>query len=177
MTEQHEHSREIVNTSLADLPTVLWLFAQAMKLNTQQGYKVWTAIDKTALQKDIENNLQYKIIQGKDIRCIFSVQFSDPFIWGDRDAGDAIYLHRIVVHPDHKGQRQFADVLAWSKHQARQRQLTYIRMDTWAENSRIIRYYQSFGFELAGIRTTGDTPELPIQNRNLNVALLEMSVS
>jgi ribosomal protein S18 acetylase RimI-like enzyme len=176
MTGQHNHSPEVVNTSPADLPMVLWLFEQAMMLNNQQGYKVWTTIDKMALQKDIEENLQYKMIQGKDVRCIFSVQYSDPFIWGERDASDAIYLHRIVVHPDFRGQRQFEDVLAWSKQVARERQLSYIRMDTWSDNSRIIRYYESFGFSLMGMRTTDDTPELPVQNRNLKVALLELKV-
>jgi ribosomal protein S18 acetylase RimI-like enzyme len=177
ITDQRKHAPEIVNTNLTDLPIVLWLFEQAMTRNNQHGYKVWTTIDRPALQKDIENNLQYKVMQGKDVSCIFSVQFSDPSIWGERDASDAIYLHRIVVHPDFKGQRQFEDVLAWSKQLARQRQLTYIRMDTWADNARLIQYYQSFGFVLAGLRTTADTPDLPIQNRNLKVALLAMKVS
>lgn len=176
MSDESKNSQQIVNTALSDLPLVLWLFEQAMKLNDRQGYKVWTTIDKIALQQDIENKLQYKIMRGNDVRCIFSVQFSDPLIWGERDASDAIYLHRVVVHPDFKGQRQFEDVLTWTKTLAQQRQRAYIRMDTWADNPGIIRYYESFGFALVGTRTTEDTPKLPIQNRNLNVVLLELKV-
>ncbi len=50
-------------------------------------------------------------------------------------------------------------------------------MDTWADNKKIITYYQSFGFEFVENYKTTDAPELPTQNRNLNVALLEMKVN
>ena len=175
-TDKLGKPQQIINTALSDLPLILWFFEQAMKLNDRQGYKVWRTIDETALQEDIENNLQYKIVQGNAVTCIFSVQFSDPLIWGEREVSEAIYLHRIVVHPDFKGQRQFEYVVAWAKQLAQQRQLNYIRMDTWADNARIIQYYESFGFDLVGTRTTEDTPKLPIQNRNLHVALLEMKL-
>jgi ribosomal protein S18 acetylase RimI-like enzyme len=49
-------------------------------------------------------------------------------------------------------------------------------MDTWADNERLIDYYKSFGFEFIEYYRTTDAAELPIQNRNLNVALLEMVV-
>jgi ribosomal protein S18 acetylase RimI-like enzyme len=177
MAHQHKQSTQIVNTNMMDLPLVSWLFEQAMMRNNQPGYKAWKTLDSAALQRDIESNLQYKIVVGQDVRCIFSVQFSDPFIWGERDASDAIYLHRIVVHPDCKGQRLFEDVLAWAKQLAKERKRKFIRMDTWADNPKIIAYYQSFGFVFVGTRTTPDTTELPIQNRNLNVALLEIALA
>ena len=165
---------KIVNTTREDLDKILWLFEQAMDLQGKNGYKVWSGIDKTALEKDIENGLQYKVVRDNDILCIFSIQHSDPLIWRDRDQNDAIYLHRIVVNPNFKGQRQFEKVLTWAKQFARQKNLKFVRMDTWADNEKIIDYYKSFGFEFIENYKTTDAPELPIQNRNLNVALLEM---
>jgi len=165
---------KIVNTTKGDLDKILWLFEQAMDLQGKNGYKVWSGIDKIALEKDIENGLHYKIVRDNDILCIFSIQHNDPFIWRDRDQNDAIYLHRIVVNPYFKGQRLFKKVLNWAKHFARQRSLKFIRMDTWADNEKIIDYYKSFGFKFIEYYKTTDAPELPIQNRNLNVALLEM---
>ena len=165
---------KIVNTTKEDLDKILWLFEQAMELQGKNGYKVWSGIDNAALEKDIENGLQYKIVKDNDILCIFSIQYNDPFIWRDKDQNDAIYLHRIVVNPNFKGQRQFEKVLNWAKQFARQKNLKFVRMDTWADNEKIIDYYKSFGFEfIEDYKTTG-APELPIQNRNLNVALLEM---
>ena len=98
---------EIANTTMEGLDKVLWLFAQAMDLQGKDGYKVWSDIDKRALEKDIENGLQYKIVKEGEIICVFSIQYKDPFIWRERDQSDAIYLHRIVVDPDFKVQRQF----------------------------------------------------------------------
>jgi ribosomal protein S18 acetylase RimI-like enzyme len=165
---------KIVNTTKEDLDKILWLFEQAMDLQGKNGYKVWSGIDKIALEKDIENGLQYKIVKDNDILCIFSIQHNDPFIWRDRDRDDAVYLHRIVVNPNFKGQRQFEKVLDWAKYFAREKNLKFVRMDTWADNEKIIDYYKSFGFEFIEYYRTTDASELPIQNRNLNVALLEM---
>jgi len=167
---------EIINTKISDLEMILWLFKQAMDLQGKNGYKVWDNIDQIALEKDIEAGLQFKIISGADILCIFSIQYNDPFIWRERDQNDAIYLHRIVVNPRFKGQKQFEKVLNWAKSFANSKGLSYVRMDTWADNDRIITYYTSFGFQFIENYKTSDAPELPIQNRNLHVALLEMKL-
>ena len=50
-------------------------------------------------------------------------------------------------------------------------------MDTWAHNPHIIEYYKNFGFTFLENFKTPDTTELAIQNRNLDVALLEYIVS
>ncbi|NOU19572.1 MAG: GNAT family N-acetyltransferase [Bacteroidales bacterium] len=168
---------KIVNTTKNDWDKVIWLFEKAMEQNGKNGYKVWTEIDKYGLEKDIENQLQYKIVQNDNVLCIFSIQYNDPFIWRDKDKNDAIYLHRIVVNTAFKGQNQFEKVMNWAKQHARQNALKFIRMDTWADNEKIIDYYKSFGFEFIENYQTTNSTELPIQNRNLNVALLEMELN
>jgi len=168
---------KIFNTTMGDLDTVYWFFERAMELQGKNGYKVWEGIDKVALKKDIDEGLQYKIVKGNDILCIFSIQFNDPFIWRDRDQNDAIYLHRIVVNPNFKGQQQFQKVLKWATQFPQRNNLEFVRMDTWADNKKIIDYYKSFGFEVIENYRTTNAAELPIQNRNLNVALLEMELN
>jgi ribosomal protein S18 acetylase RimI-like enzyme len=168
---------KILNTTLHDLNTVLWFFEQAMVQQEKNGYKVWKDIDQIALKKDIDEGLQFKIVNGGDILCIFSIEFNDPFIWRGRDQSDAVYLHRIVVNPNFKGQKQFQKVLFWAIEFAQRSNLKFVRMDTWADNKKIIDYYMSFGFKFIENYTTTNTAELPIQNRNLNVALLELELS
>lgn len=176
MQANNKDTIQIVNTTKNDLAAILFLFEQAMNLQGQNGYKVWNEIDKEALNRDIANKLQYKILKGDEIICIFSIQFNDPHIWRDRDSNNALYLHRIVVNPNHKGQKQFEKVLNWAKDFAQQSKLQFIRMDTWADNKKLIDYYKSFGFEfIENYKTTNDL-ELPVQNRHLNVALLEMNL-
>ncbi|MES2691040.1 MAG: GNAT family N-acetyltransferase [Bacteroidota bacterium] len=159
------------------MDTVLWLFEQAMALQGKNGYKVWDTIDKKALQLDIQNGLQYKILKGNTISCIFSIQYTDPLIWRERDRNDAVYLHRIVVNPELKGQKQFAHILNWARQFAEQRNLSFVRMDTWADNEQLIAYYKSFEFTFIETYRTPDAPELPLQNRNLDVALLQLKIN
>ena len=168
---------QIVNTTTEDYDVISLLFKKAMELQGKNGYKVWNDIDEAALKEDIKNKLQYKILRGNEIVCIFSIQFSDPFIWRNRDKNDAIYLHRIVVNSNFKRQRQFEKVLNWAMQFAQQKNLKFVRMDTWADNENLINYYKSFGFELIENYKTTNAPELPMQNRNLNVALLEIKLS
>jgi ribosomal protein S18 acetylase RimI-like enzyme len=167
---------EIVHTTREDLDTVFLLFKQVTQVQARDGYKVWSSVDKETLERDVEKRCQYKIVKGDDILCLFTVLLSDPFIWRARENGDAIYLHRIVANPDFKGQKQFEKVLAWAIQYARQNAIKFIRMDTWADNEKLIGYYRSFGFEFIENYKTPDIPELPRPNRNLDHALLELKV-
>ncbi|MFZ1806567.1 MAG: GNAT family N-acetyltransferase [Cyclobacteriaceae bacterium] len=167
---------KIVNTTLKDLETIYAFFESAIAYQQRNTYPVWKGYDKAALIKDIEEGNQYKITMGNHIAMLFSVCYSDPLIWGDRENGDALYLHRIVVNPDFKGKKIFAMVLAWSIFHGRLNNLPLIRMDTWADNAIMINYYKSFGFRYVDECTTPDSEELAVQNRNLKVALLEYPI-
>ena len=49
-------------------------------------------------------------------------------------------------------------------------------MDTWADNPNLIDYYKNFGFGVFGYFKTPDSHELPIQQRNIEVVLLEFKL-
>ena len=168
---------KIVNTAEADLDFIYALFEEAIAYQRLNNFTVWNGFDKNILISEVKNKGQYKIIVKDDITCVFSVCKNDPFTWGERDNGDAIYLHRIVVNPLFRGQRQFEKILEWSVLFAMERNISFIRMDTWADNkSGIINYYKKYGFTFLGNVITPDHPDLPIQNRKLEVALLEYTV-
>ncbi|HZE86445.1 MAG TPA: GNAT family N-acetyltransferase [Puia sp.] len=167
----------VINTTRADLDFVYWMFGEAIAYQKSKNFKSWGFYDKEYLQKEVDNRLQYKIIGGTDILCIFSVLFSDPAIWGKKENGDAIYLHRIVVNPNFRGYKLFGKILEWAIDMAGKKGLKYIRMDTWADSPKIIDYYRSFGFRFLENYTTGDSPELPLTNRNLALALLQFDLA
>lgn len=167
---------QIENTSTDDLGFIYTLFEAAIDYIKKNNYVGWTTYDKNFIQQDIDKQLQFKITKGNDLLCIFSICFSDELIWRELEKGDAIYLHRIVVNPAFKGQKQFEKILDWIIKFAKEKGLKYIRMDTWADNPNIIEYYKSYGFQFLENYTTPNTPELPDQHRNLKVALLEMKL-
>lgn len=164
---------EIVNTTAADLPQIFAFFDASVQYQERKGYPVWKNYDKGTIIKDIEDKLQFKIVSGQETVIVFSVRHHDKVIWRHMDNADSIYLHRIVVNPAFKGKRLFGKILDWAISSARRKDLCYIRMDTWAADSNIVAYYQTFGFTIVENYTTPDDATLPVHNRNLTVTLLE----
>jgi ribosomal protein S18 acetylase RimI-like enzyme len=167
------YNYEIVNTDIEDLPVIYELFEHSIIYQEKKGYPVWRDYDKSSIVKDIENKNQYKIVVDSKIAMVFSVAYADKVIWRERDNGDSIYLHRVVINPEFKGQKLFGLIVEWSKTHIQHRGLSSIRMDTWAANPNIINYYKGFGFNVVENYTTPDSSELPVHNRNLALTLLQ----
>lgn len=166
----------VENTQPSDLNFIYHLFDEAIVYQKKRGYPVWPAYDKEVLVRDIAEQNQFKIVIDSKIVCIFSICYSDKIVWREQDKGNAIYLHRIVVNPTSKGLRHFGKILDWTKLQARIQGLSFIRMDTWANNPTIINYYRSFGFEIVDSFVTPNHEDLPIQQRGNAIVLLEFSI-
>jgi ribosomal protein S18 acetylase RimI-like enzyme len=166
----------IEHTIKSDLDFVYWLFEQAILYQTRNNYPAWKGYDKGVLQRDVEHQRQYKIVTDGKIACIFSILFSDDLLWTDLEKDDAIYIHRVVVNPEFKGNQWFEKIVRWAIPHARENNRTILRMDTWANNPNIIAYYKNLGFKFLHELKTSDNPELPVQNRNLNLAMLEMRI-
>jgi DNA-binding MarR family transcriptional regulator/GNAT superfamily N-acetyltransferase len=167
----------IVNTTLDDLHLVYWLFDQAIVYQQQHGYPEWKGYEKKALIAEVDQHLQYKIVQYHHVLGIFSVSYSDPATWGEWDSGNALFLHRVITHPQFKGQRVFGKVREWALQQAKEKGLGYIRIDTWTDNPAIIAFYEGYGFQVVTARITPDSPDLHAQNRNLRVTLMQLPVT
>lgn len=168
--------RQVQNTLVRDLATVYELFEQSILYQERKGYPVWRNYDRNAILEDIITKNQYKICIGSTVAIVFSVCYDDKIIWRHYDQDNAVYLHRIVVNPVCKGLGLFGDIVEWARHHAIQKRLTFIRMDTWANNPTLINYYQSYGFASVENYTTPDSPDLPIHNRQLALTLLEYKV-
>lgn len=168
-------SFEVEQTTPNDLKKIFALFDSSIQYQESKGYPVWKNYDQNAIVRDIENGNQYKITSEGKTGIVFSVCYSDPLMWGEQNK-DAVYLHRIVVNPEFKGQKLFGHILKWAIDHAKAKGLSLVRMDTWANNPTIIDYYKSFGFQFLGNRTTPDSVELPVHNRNLTIALLEYKI-
>jgi ribosomal protein S18 acetylase RimI-like enzyme len=169
-------SHHIERTSAEDINFVYNLYDEAIQYQEKKGLAAWQGFDRSVITEDINHGHHYKLLARDQIALVFSVRYSDEIIWRDLDKGDAIYLHRIAVNPAFKGQKLFAGVLGWATQHAKENKLKFVRMDTWAHNSSLINYYQSFGFHFVENFTTPDTPHLPVQNRNLSLALLQIAL-
>ena len=166
----------IINTETSDLNFIYYLFDEAILYQKKKGYPVWPDYDKDVLNNDIASKQQFKIILEDQIACIFSICYSDPIVWRERDNGDAIYLHRIVVNPAYKGQHLFGVILEWVIESIAGKDLQFVRMDTWDKNPDLTNYYKLYGFEIIEHFKTPDSEDLPIQQRNNEVVLMELRI-
>ena len=94
---------------------------------------------------------------------------------GEKEKGDAIYLHRICVNPERKGNNLTSHILSWAYGYALGTDRRFIRMDTWGDNQRLVNYYVSCGFQHVGNRRLGipamAVEQMPIRRRNMLLSL------
>jgi hypothetical protein len=70
----------------------------------------------------------------------------------------------------------FGLITQWSIQLARARNIDYLRMDTWADNDPLVKYYQSFGFNIINYFSTPSSGLLPIHQRGNKIVLLEIKL-
>ncbi len=133
-------SHLVIPATINDLPIIFDLFEKAIQYQKSNEYIGWNSYDKNFIKVDIKQGLLYKIISGDSVLCIFSVCYTDKLIWREREKGDAIYLHRIVLNREFQGLKMFRAVLYWAIKQVRDQSLRYVRMDTWAGNVKLISF-------------------------------------
>ncbi len=131
---------EVINTQRGDLDQIFELFEHSIHYQEKKGYPVWRNYDKSAIIKDLADRNQYKVVIDSMTAIVFSVCYTDKVIWRDLDQGNSIYLHRIVVNREFKGQKLFGTILDWAIKQSKQKGFDRIRMDTWAANGLPIRH-------------------------------------
>jgi ribosomal protein S18 acetylase RimI-like enzyme len=169
---------DIKNCSFADLDAVMSLYDSAVRLQTEKKMVVWPRFERSFVEKEIQEQRQWKLLIDDQIACNWAVAFEDKEIWGARDNNNAIYIHRIATNPAFRGNR-FVDVIVkWAKSYARSKGKKYVRLDTLGNNTRLIEHYTSAGFKFLGIFKLTDTRTLPEHyQREPNCCLFEIEVN
>jgi GNAT superfamily N-acetyltransferase len=81
--------------------------------------------------------------------------WENRLFWGDRDRGDAGYLHTLAVRTNRAGQGLGADIVRWAEYEVRGRGRRALRLDCAAENRALGAYYERLGFVVAGTASVG----------------------
>lgn len=168
---------KISNCRIADVNDILSLYQSARALQAEMKMVVWPHFDVEFLQKEIEENRQWKITNGEIMVCNWTVAFEDKEIWGERDRDDSIYIHRICTNPNLRGNRGIDKIVNWSREYAKKNGRRFVRLDTLGNNTRLIEHYTSAGFNFLGMVKLIHTDTLPAHYRNEpNCCLFELDV-
>jgi GNAT superfamily N-acetyltransferase len=82
--------------------------------------------------------------------AVVRLLWEDRFFWGERDRGDAGYVHTLAVRRDRAGQGIGAALLRWAEEEVRRHGRRFLRLDCAAENQALDAYYQGLGFVAVG---------------------------
>jgi ribosomal protein S18 acetylase RimI-like enzyme len=169
---------EIKNCSLTDADTILTLYDAAMHLQTQKNRVVWPRFEKSFIEKEIQEERQWKLMSGDVIACNWAITFEDKEIWEERDKNDSIYIHRIATNPAFRGNRFIDVIVTWAKDYALSKGKQYVRLDTLGNNTRLIEHYTSAGFNFLGMFKLTNTQNLPAHYQDEpNCCLFEMAIN
>lgn len=166
---------QVKNSQINDIDTIFEFYDMAIAHQKKVFNKHWQGFSRALVQTEIDENRQYKILVDGVVACVFAVTFNDQLIWDDRDH-DAIYIHRIVTHPSFRGYSFVKEVVKWAKDYAIQNSIKFIRMDTWADNEKLLKYYTGCGFEYVGMVTMAKTDGLPKHYDGISLSLFEIVI-
>ncbi|MFF5382060.1 GNAT family N-acetyltransferase [Pedobacter suwonensis] len=164
---------QIQNSQATDIDVIFEFYDLAIAHQKKVFNKHWQGFNMDMVQTEINENRQYKILIDGVVACVFAVTFKDPLIWGARDH-DAIYIHRIVTHPDFRGYAFVKEIIKWAKDYAVGNNIKFIRMDTWADNKKLLEYYTDCGFNYVGVVTMEKTDGLPKHYEGISLSLFEI---
>lgn len=167
---------QVQQSSYEDLDTIFSLYKTATAYMQGRSEVVWPVFERSMVEAEIANHQQWKMMQGNDIACVWATAFSDPQIWEAKDKDPAVYIHRIAVHPQYRGQKLVTKITDWAIAYAKQHHKKYVRLDTVGDNKGLIRHYTACGFNFLGLQQLQHTDGLPPHYHNATVSLFELEV-
>src|SRR5688572_13438475 len=166
----------IINCVTGDIPMLYNLYESAIAYQKERSLRHWGKFERSLLEQEISEHRQWKIMEGEEIACIFMIAYDDPYIWGERNADPAIYIHRIVTNPLFRGRHYMNHIIEWAHQHAKSNNKKFIRMDTWGDNPKLNDYYINCGFKPLGIVTPETTENLPKHYSCISLSLLEIEL-
>ena len=168
----------IENCLLEDADKILSLYQSARDLQTNKRMVVCPIFEKSLIENEINELRQWKLVINDAIACNWAITFSDKEIWGVKDKGDAIYIHRIATNPNLSGNRYIDRIVIWASEYAKQQDKQFVRLDTLGNNTKLIEHYTSAGFQFLGMFELADTSNLPGHyQKEPNCCLFEINLA
>jgi GNAT superfamily N-acetyltransferase len=96
-------------------------------------------------------------LEGQPVAAMILVP-SDPVFWPEDPAGEALYLHKLAVHPDWQGRKLSALVVGEAVQLTRAAGRPWLRLDTAAERPKLRGIYEALGFRLVREGTVSGWP-------------------
>jgi len=167
----------IKNVTPLDIDKIFTLYKIASNYQKEKKTVViWPDFNREMVAIEIAENRQFKLLINSEIACVWAITFSDVQIWEDSRGDSALYIHRIAVHPNFRGNKYIYKIVAWAEEFALKKDIQFIRLDTLGENQGLIDHYKKASFNFLGLFNLKNTSNLPDHYKLAPVCLFEIDL-
>jgi GNAT superfamily N-acetyltransferase len=156
-----------------DIPALQTLFEEAIAWQKEKGMPTFSTLSASFLEQEIQKGAVYVAEENDRIVGSVSLYEADDRIW-DGDSASALYIHRLVSLRGAEGRGVGASLVLWSRQKAAAMGKQWLRVDCWASNEELCRFYDRQGFRRVRRKNTGESEELPEHYQNIILQLFEM---
>ena len=166
-------SLHIDRATPSDLADIQAAYTHGRTMQLALSDSAWPGFTDEQVLGEMSRGELYCIRDGATLTGIFSMVENDAAIWDTRELDQHLYLHHITRAPHFAGRGLFDALVRWAHAEARRRGRSGLRMDTWATNETLLRYYTSRGFTMIGTKRMPADPRLSPHYHGIELALLE----
>ena len=167
---------KVENSTVADIQEIFRLYKLATDYQATKGSVVWPPFERSMVEREVQENHQWKMMDDKTVACVWATTFTDPLIWEEKNIDPAVYIHRIATNPDHRGKDLVLCIVDWARLYVKANHKKFIQLDTVGNNTGLIKHYQRCGFNFLGLFKLKNTMGLPAHYENATVSLFELKV-
>jgi hypothetical protein len=161
--------------SIGDLSRIQEAYTEGRRRQQERGTLVWPEFSDASLIAEVREQKLFRVMDSDAMVGTFAIAYEDQAVWGDRERGAHVYLHRISRSPRGTSRGLLCCVVEWACAHSRELQREGIRLDTAAASSQLVAVYEQAGFVVVGRHVIGPDPTLPTHYHGTEVALFEMT--
>ena len=146
-----------------DLPVVMGLLDECAARLHSRGIAQWALPqpphewEKIRVQISLGHVSLARMEADRSLVGTLRIEWEDAFLCPTDPIG-AGYVHSLAICDHARGYRLGESLLQWAQGQIAERGRKYIRLDCWAKNPRLCRYYEDLGFRRCGDFEIGGWP-------------------
>lgn len=146
----------IRQAKISEIPDILSITKACANNMTQSGIYQWNEHypSKSAFENDVEQEELFVLEkEGKIIGAIvISVHMDDEYTaieWLTPNKNN-LYIHRLSVHPQKQGVGYARKLMDYAEVYAKKNAFTSVRLDTFSQNQRNQKFYETRGYQKLG---------------------------
>ena len=129
------------------------LLLDVMENLNHQHLTLWNESQLTldGLKKQYKDDELYLVKNQGTLEGVIFLQEIDPYFWPELTSRDSLFLHKLAIHPKHKGFNKGTELIRLAEQEATKRGLTWLRLDC-DDREPLHNFYQCNNFQLIDIK-------------------------